>query len=392
MVESGRNHPSIYLWGLYNEPKVGSDFTANITVLNNRAHSLDSTRPTAMANISGFSGAVTVPDIVGLNYSTSINYTSNGINASTKPWVNTETRTNFYPNCYRGSTLDLDTTGVANTAGNAAQEWNQMNFTMATTGQLAGGHFWCFKDYNSGANTNGFEGVVDRYTVPKVMYYMFRKNWTGAAPDYPRPGTSTTIELKSDTNQLYATGADVFLITAAMRDAAGHQISSDNGTVAFTVSPAGSATFFGGNNVLAMGGRAGAYLRTTNYAGTITITATYPGRTSIPAATITVKTLANPAESYSDNPTAINGTSSLQLQADQFKLSYTASTKGIVFHCPPVEGRLSIVNSQGKTIFTRDVRKGESLLVNHRILGTGLLLGVWENGQKRIVTRMISAY
>ena len=209
MVLSGRNHPCIYLWGLYNEPVVDGDFTSQITVLNNTAHSLDPTRYTAMANIPSFNAAATVPDVEGLNY------TLTGTSGAYR-WVGTESSDDFYRAQIRGSLVDLDTSSNSY----YQREWNCMNFSLATSGQLSGGHFWCFKDYNSGDNTDGNEGIVDRLTVPKTVFYKYRKMWTGAALDFPTAGiTATTIQLLSDTTVLHANGADVFLLTATLRNA-----------------------------------------------------------------------------------------------------------------------------------------------------------------------------
>ena len=60
-------------------------------------------------------------------------------------------------------------------------------------GQAFGGALLVFKDYNSPCNLTGNEGVVDRFTVPKTIFYMFRQKWTGIAPDYPKAVTATTV-------------------------------------------------------------------------------------------------------------------------------------------------------------------------------------------------------
>jgi len=393
MVLAGRNHPSIYLWGLYNEPVPNPyvSFASNITTLNNRVKSLDTTRPTATANIyttsygnPGWNPSIDIPDIIGLNYT--ISYNAN----MTKPWINTESRNGFYFASARGSILDLDTTGVDTDNGNAADEWNEMAFTLNTSGQLAGGHFWCFKDYNSWANTNGYEGVVDRLTVPKTVFYMYRQKWTGQAPDYPRPGTATKIDLQSDTNSLYATGSDIFLLTATLRDGANHQISSDSGNVAFTVNPSTAATIFGGNNVKAYGGRAGAFLRTTvTPAAVITVTATYPPRSSIPSASLTLTTLAA-SESYTDGTVGFKPALRAGARDGIMKLRAIATAQGFIFQCPPEKGSLSVFDCQGRTVFFASSASGGDMRVGRCVLGTGLYWGRWENGRQSLLTRIHS--
>ena len=378
MMMAGRNHPSIYLWGLFNEPVASGDFTTNITALQNRAKTLDTTRKTATANINGpWNAAVVVPDVVGLNYSTSITYAG----TTAKPWLNTESRNGFYYASSRGSALDLDTTSVAN-SGNAADEWSCMSYTLNTTGQLAGGHFWCFKDYNSPDNTNGFEGVVDRLTVPKTVFYMFRQYWTGQAAEYPRPGTATKIDFQADTNSLSATGADIFLLTATMRDANNRQISTATGNVTFTVNPAAAATIFGGNTVAALAGRAGAFLRTTTTPSTISVTAAYSG---LPSATLTLTTLPV-SESYTEGPVSIHAPMSRRMCEAAYALTVLPTSRGYLFHCPPAPGRLRIVNYLGKMIFSAEVKKGSAVMVHRRTLGSGLFYGIWDNGARRVLT------
>ena len=363
MVLAGRNHPSIYLWGLYNEPIVGGNFTTQITTLNNTAHALDPTRFTAEANIQTFNSAATVPDVEGLNY------TQTGT-AGAYRWLGTESRSGFYYASYRGSTIDLDVL-TDNLAGSAYMEWSQINFTLNTTGQLSGGHFWCFKDYNSPCNTNGNEGLVDRFTVPKTIFYMFRNYWTGAATDYPSAVTATTIQLLSDTNSLRANGADVFLITATMRDGAGHQSSNANGNVTYTVTPANAATFFGGNVQPAYAGRAGAFLRTTTTSATITVTAAYAGLTT---ASITLSTLADTNRVPPFGPSSVKNPAMVQLLPDAYRLKITGTSRDYAFQCPLASpGRLSIINCQGRTIFTRNVGQGSTLVINRQMLGTGCI-------------------
>jgi hypothetical protein len=388
MVTSGRNHPCIYAWGMYNEPITGGNFTTSITPMVATAHLLDSTRPAAEANIEGFNQAITVPDIAGLNYTQNTGgFTSNGINTNNMPWVGTESRANFYPYCPRGSKLDLDTTNTQNSAGNAAYEWAQFSFTTATSGQLAGGHFWCFKDYNSADNTDGFEGVVDRFTVPKVMYWYFRNQWGAGAPDYPRPGTATKIDLEADTNSLNATGSDYFLITAAMRDANGRQIAGDSGQVTFTISSPTMATFFGGNSIQAYGGKAAGFLRTTTTAGTFTVKATYPG---LPADSITLTTLAVPAETYTTTGTSVLAQKAHPFEA--YKLTVLAGVRGFTFHCPPSAGVLRIVDCDGRSVYSSAVQKNASLVVEHRTIGRGLYYAVWEGGNQKLVSRLNNTY
>jgi hypothetical protein len=389
MVLSARNHPSIYLWGLYNEPNVTSspqDYTSYITTMNNHAHSLDSTRLTSEAN-NGTPSCGTVPDVFGMNYATSTNYTSNGKSSASMPWINFESRNTgtFGTQCSRGSALDLDTTDVQNSAGNDALEWASFNFTTATSGQLSGGHFWEFKDHFSTWNTSAYEGVADNMDIPKTMYHYFAKRWNSAyVTDYPRPGTSTKLDFKVDTNSLPADSVNVFLLTAGLRDNNNHLISSAC-QVQFTLSDPTKGIIFGGNTVTALGGLAAAYLRTSKSPGTFTVTATALCNTSL-TQTLTLTTTPV-SESYMETgvkPFAV------QAKVEAQMLKVTHATNGIIFHCPQSAGHLRVIDCQGRTIYSQDALSGASLLVSRHTLGAGLFYGVWEDGKQRLVSRVMN--
>jgi hypothetical protein len=254
---------------------------------------------------------------------------------------------------------------------------------MTTNDQLSGMHFWCFKDYNTPCNTNGNEGVVDRFTVPKTIYYMFRKYWTGQAPEYPRSGTATTIQLLTDTNSLHANGVDVFLITATMRNAAGYQIATATGNVTFTVTPANAATFFGGNVVPSYAGRAGAFLRTTTVPGTITVTAAYAGLTT---QSVTLNTVRDTNYVPPFGPGVSIGSKGV-IFAPSYKFNITSVTKGFVFQCPDqIPGNLRIINCQGKTMYASSVNKGASLFISRKQLGAGIFYASWKGVDQRVVS------
>jgi beta-galactosidase len=380
MILAARNHPCIYLWGLYNEPRVDGDFATQVTPLNNTAHRYDPTRFTAIANYGTTNDAARVPDVEGLNYNESGD-------AGSYRWVNTESRPagySFYSHSYRGSPLDLDTTYVDHNDGSNYDLWLTMAYTLNTSGQLSGGHFWCLKDYNTPCNLEGSEGILDRLTVPKNLFYMFRRYWTGQTPEYPRAVTATQIQLLADTvGPLRANGVDVFLLTATMRDGSGRQSSTATGNVTFTVTPSNAGTIFGGNRVPAYGGRAGAFLRTTTTPATITVSAAYSGLTT---QQITLSTIQDtnwvPPYTVSAVQTAA------LLSSDLYKLRVTSTVKGLLFRCPPAAGKLTIVNCLGRTVYSREVTEGEKVLVSRQTLGSGLLHAVWEGSGRRVSSRV----
>jgi hypothetical protein len=189
---------------------------------------------------------------------------------------------------------------------------------------------------------------------------------------------------------LHANGADVFLITATLRDGNGRQSSSANGNVTYTVSPANAAVFFGGNVQPAYAGRAGAFLRTTTTPGTITVTAAYG---ALPTASITLATVQDTNQAPPFGATSVANPVSPRMLPDAYTLKITCSSRDYVFHCPPASaGRLSILDCQGKTTFAGNAEHGSTLVIHRRMLGNGVYYGVWDNGARRVVSRVYNDF
>jgi hypothetical protein len=392
MVLAGRNHPCIYAWGLYNEPNGASnppDFTPYFTASNNIAHALDSTRLTAVA-FNGTCNGAGIPDLMGLNYATSISGTFNGKNLADKPWFGCEARngSTFGTKNSRGSDIDLDTADDNAFGDNAYNEWLTFNFSTATSGHLAGGHFWEFKDHFSSWNSNAYEGVADNFDIPKTMYHYFAKKWNPSyVTDYARAGTPTKVDFKADTNSLPADSVNVFLLTAALRDGSNHLISATC-NVQFTLSDPTKGIIFGGNTVAALGGLAAAFLRTSKSSGTFTVTAA-ASCNSLPSQTVTLTTTAVPAETYVESQTGIQpsaGKAKMKILA----LTASHSSRGIIFLCPQSAGRLQVIDCRGRTVFLQDARAGASVFVSGKALGAGLYYGVWEDGKQRLMSRVMT--
>jgi hypothetical protein len=391
MVLAGRNHPCIYAWGMYNEPDGANpapDFTPYFTASTAISHALDSTRLTAVAFNGACNGAGLI-DVMGLNYAQSISGTYNGQDLSTKPWFGCEARngSTFGTQNSRGSNIDLDTADDNAYGDNAYNEWQTFSFSTATSGHLAGGHFWEFKDHFSSWNTNAYEGVADHFDIPKTMYHYFAKKWNAAyVPDYARAGTPTKIDFKADTNSLPADSVNVFLLTAALRDANNHLISVTC-NITFTLSDPTKGIIFGGNTVAALGGLAAAYLRTSKSSGTFTVTAA-ASCNALPSQTVTLSTTPVPPESFVETGVL---PPSAQAKMEAKVLEVTHTSNGIVFHCPHSAGHLRIIDCRGRTVYSQDARNGALLVVSRHSLGAGLFYGVWEDGTQRLVSRVMTA-
>ena len=305
------------------------------------------------------------------------------------PWarVGTESRSGFTAPSSRGSALDLDTTNTQNTNGNAAYERPRFDFTTATSGHLAGGHFWCFKDDASPDNTVGDEGVVDRFCVPKVMYWYFRKQWTSLAPDYPRPGTATAIDLQADTNTLYATGGGIFLIPqhCAMQMVAPdllrfgecdlyHQLGDHNRHVLRRQShqslrrPCGgipendhNTRYLYGNGKLPEYPHHSPADDHADYAGLA-------------------------CETYVNGPTAV--APQRVRRAGAFKLGMTAGALGFSFRCPRPTGTLRRLTAGRSVLLQQRPEERVGIIIARRTLGSGLDYAVWEGAGQKLVSRI----
>ena len=386
MVLDAYNHPSIWGWSLFNEPS-DKDLGPFFTNESNIVHALDpvagSGRVTLIAN---YAANVMYPlDIYGLNYNTSTN-----TNISV---VNTEDYTNWMRDFIRGSAMDMDVGG----SSEAAAEVNQMKNDWSTSDKCAGAHFWCFQDYCSWRNTVGREGLVDRFWIPKNVYFMFKNSLTGGATDYWTNGTPTKIDFVADLTTLKADGSDISQIVATLRDGSNKCVQPSGAcNITFTVS--GPATLFpgtggtgttGGNvttaTVTVQGGRAGALLRTTTTPGNITVTATSSCGLTVAPVTLSSQQV---AESYYTG--AVPVVAQLrQVNANGQRLCMTSGARGHFFQCPAErDGYLRIVNMQGKTIFFRAAKKGETLFVNRLVMGTGVFYATWEDGAMRASSRL----
>jgi hypothetical protein len=382
MVLDGYNHPCIWGWSLFNEPSetnLGTDFANESSIV----HALDPVAGSGRVTlISNYAGNVMYPlDIYGLNYSTSTN--------TTIPVVNTEDYQNWFRTFFRGNAMDMD----VSSSSEAAKELNQMAGDWSTSDKCGGAHFWCFMDYCSFRNQTGREGLVDRLWIPKNVYYMFKSTFGGGATDYWTNGTPTKIDLAADLTTLKADGSDISQIVATLRDGSNKCVQTAT-NITFTATPAGCvAALYPGDstaktsgNPVTMpveGGRAGVLLRTTTTSGNITVTASGGGFTQ------TVQlTSQQVSENYYTGAVPV-AAQLRQVNANMRRLSMTSGARGYFFRCPPENsGYLRIVNMQGKTVFYRAAKKGETLFVKRTLVGSGVFYATWEDGATRVLSRM----
>jgi Glycoside hydrolase family 2 C-terminal domain 5 len=389
MVLDGYNHPCIWGWNLFNEPtdnNLGPLFATGDSIIHNLESVAPAGRVTLVAN--PFGGTMYPLDIHGVNYSLS--------SSLSIPLVNTEEYSAWTRNLVRGNAMDMDVSG----SSEAAAEWNDMKNAWSTSDKCGGAHFWCFMDYCSFRNTVGRAGIVDRFYIPKNVYFMFRNNITSAAPDYWTNGTATKIDIAADQTSLRADGTDLCQITATLRND-NNQCVQQNCVLTFTASSATSITALyseesanpkSGNpvTVTVEGGRAGILVRASRTPGNIVVNVT--NSCGLPSGTVNLTSTAVnetiPALSWdgvsAERPGAFPQSGNVPLR---LKTAYTR--KGIELSFPSgIDKTVRIVDCRGKTVAALTLKNGVPALVDHGVSGSGVFYAAWDDRGGHMLTRL----
>jgi beta-galactosidase len=389
MVLDAYNHPSIWGWSLFNEP-TENNLQNQFANENNVVHGIEAVAPNGRVTlISNFGGLLIYGlDIFGANYNTSP--------STSLPIVCTEYYGNFDRNFARGNDSDL----AVDANSEANSESSAMMNAWSTTDKCGGAHFWCFMDYCSYEQLWGREGLVDRLYLPKNVYFMFRNKLRGIAPDYWTNGTPTHVELIADLANLKANGSDISQIVATLRDANGackHQACN----VTFTVSSGASsvAMLYTGESVnpasgastvacAVEGGRAGIFLRTSTIPGNIVVTATTSCGLSATTVNLTSTAADETLPTLVWDGTSVNSGSQPGFN-DVLRLKTVYTGKGIMISFPKgTEKTVRIMNSQGRILASYTLKNGIPVLVDHRVVASGILYAVWDDADRRIRVRL----
>lgn len=263
MVLQGNNHPSIIGYGYFNEP--GGDFSAYYAQMKLIADSINTGLFKFVTNNPYNDYDLRSIDFYGKQYS------------------------GYPPNLPALATEYLGFSG-ANRGDQAAEDKYFSDAQSQLQGiqndkKLAGGVLWCFRDYWGFGDGGGIStlhdsklGIVDQCYVPKRSYYAYRKLNLGVSDDDNSiAGTATKVSLEPDNTYLRADGSDISRIIVAIRDNSGKCITS---TASVTLSLSGtSCTLFGPTTVNVTAGKLGIVIRSTETAGTTTVTAKSNGLT-----------------------------------------------------------------------------------------------------------------
>ena len=370
LIEVGYNHPSIVAWGLFNEPPSSYNAANQIPSLNAIAHEMDSTRYTYLAdNTLNNPDLLNETDIEGMNYGE----LTGDCASMVKRILNTEYHEGWIYWCYRGGAAvgSGQKADDMSASGYAKQRWNDWTSLLSTSriNKLAGAVMWCFNDYWS-EHSGGVNpmGVVDHMRIPKAVFYMFRKYWTGVKDSVPVAGlTPAKLRLDCDTNVLVADSTDVAIITASLRSAGdtcidNTNLGSNTDTIPVTFTVTGPANYFGTGIGKMYGGKCALMVKTTNTPGTITVSATGDGFTATP---ITIQSVAT----------------------DTTSLAFVSS--GIIYRSKLVTGKNSIGFRQYKKYIKLSFADISAMTANVRILnlrGEAVPCRVSSSGKDVIVT------
>jgi len=389
MVTSAINHPSIIMWGLFNE--AAGDFPTQFTEIHNRIKNLDSTRFTTFINNKSQS-ADKVTDIFGQNYSFMPDWAG-------ARYYNSEYHEGWIYSCKRGDTATVSNTfecyagGCLSESENqyATERYNQrwIRDILNKTGQslpLAGGHMWCFADYWTPCNVGNHPmGVVDHYRIPKKVFYTFRYNWTGTAPDTFVTGiTPTHVQLDADLPAINADSTDITCVVASLRDASGRLAYANRGV---TLALTGPADCFDTLTRTTIAGKIGWVLKSRNIPGTITATVTSSGLTD---GTITIRSVApdNSALPFIWQAESVTR-GSTPLTDKTIKVFKKVGAIVILFpRFFEKQSLLSLSTVQGRRVVRQTVAGGSPAVLTTRSLGMGLYY-LTISGNGAVVTQKI---
>jgi hypothetical protein len=278
-----RNHPSIVVWSMSNEPYFAGKAELPkvrelLTALVKLSHELDPTRPAAIGGCQR--GAIDkLGDVAGYNGDGSRLFMDPGIpNVVTEYGSVTSDRPGHYDGQFKARELQPDTPEYA---------WR--------SGQVV----WCGFDYGTiFGHSAGSKGLVDYFRIPKRSWYWYRNLLLHIPPpEWPQDGSPAQLKLSADKLTIQGTLAtDDAQILVTVCDKDGKPLSNSP-PVTLTIEsgpgefPTGrSITFEPQSDITIRDGQAAIEFRSYQGGPTV-IRATSPG---LKDATITLTTVGQP--------------------------------------------------------------------------------------------------
>jgi cold shock CspA family protein len=267
MIRVHRNHPSIVVWSMCNEPFFTGRGTINrvrefLKELTQLTHELDPSRPVGIGGCQR--GEIDkLGDVAGYNGDGARLFMNPGV-----PNVVTE----------YGST-------IARRPGKPEPGWGDLQ--QEKFPWRSGEALWCAFDYGTRAGDFGLMGMIDYFRMPKNMWYWYRnENKHIAPPETAIEGIPAKLKLIADKKIISNTDGtdDVFLIVSVL-DKDGKQLNNSPDVTLKIVSgpgefPTGTSITFGNtSDIYIRDGKAAIEFR-SYYGGETIIKATSAGMQS----------------------------------------------------------------------------------------------------------------
>ncbi len=290
MIRIHRNHPSIVVWSMSNEPffsphEVMPRVRRLLRELVEYSHELDPTRPAAIGGAQR--GEIDkLGDIAGYNGDGARLFPDPGVpNVVSEYGLTMEDR----PGTYAPGWGDLPHTPGADPAKPVSWRFPWRS----------GEVIWCGFDHGSIAGRAfGGMGMVDYHRLPKRQWYWYRNEYRGVPPPaWPRPGVAAALRLTADKTTLRSVdGTDDVHLVVTVVDQDGAPLSNcpevtlsiESGPGEFPTGPA--ITFAADSDIAIRDGMAAISFRSF-HAGETVIRATSPG---LADATLRVTSLGEP--------------------------------------------------------------------------------------------------
>ena len=277
MIRIHRNHPSVIVWSMSNEPFFSNDevmpkvrkLLADSVALSRQ---LDPTRPAAiggcqrgeldkLGDLAGYNGdGASLPE-----------YQNPGIPSLVSEYGSTVVDR---PGEYDPGWAELARTpgAVPNKSGSWRMAWR------------SGESIWCGYDHGSRCGRAGVMGIVDYFRLPKRAWYWYRNEYRKVPPPaWPGDGAPAALQLTADKTTLNsADGTDDAQLIVTVLDRSGKEtnqcppvtLTIESGPGEFPTGP--SITFAADSDIAIREGKAAMAFR-SHYAGKTLIRATSPG-------------------------------------------------------------------------------------------------------------------
>ncbi|GGA81945.1 beta-galactosidase [Puia dinghuensis] len=277
MIRIQRNHPSVIIWSLSNEPFFTAPATLQkakrlLKTLVNIANTCDPTRPAA---IGGAQRPLDSNRIDKIGQVAGYNGDGGALPIFRDPGIPSVVAEYGSVSAKRPGNYAPGWGDLAVDSGHAVHPWR------------AGQAVWCGFDHGSIAGGQlGEMGIVDYFRIPKRAWYWYRAHYRNIPPpEWPREGVAAGLRLEVDKQSASTDGTDDIRIMVTVVNADGRQVSNSPPVDLEVLSgpgvfPTGRRIHFAPGSDIAIADGQSAIECRAWYAGDCRIVASSPGLTS----------------------------------------------------------------------------------------------------------------